>query len=152
MNRFFDIKGDLSYQLSPWEMKSRGLKPAPLFEAYQPIRFRSDVAGGVITVPIGRVSDLASIPSFAWGVFMSPDDPRIALGAWVHDEGYGSNGKLVLEDGKRVKLSRKDCDQILCHEAMLELGASWLDRWIVYFILRVFGFGWPGDTFLERFS
>ncbi|MEO6995404.1 MAG: DUF1353 domain-containing protein [Lacunisphaera sp.] len=85
MNRFFDIEGDLSTQLAPWMFAN--LKRAinnPLFRLEQPLRFRSDIAGGVIVVPQGYVSDLASIPAFAWSVLFAPDDVRIELGAWVH--------------------------------------------------------------------
>ncbi len=42
-----------------------------------PLRFRSDIAGGVIVVPLGYDSDLASIPQFAWSIFMASDSIRI---------------------------------------------------------------------------
>lgn len=143
MNRFFDTAGDLSRQLAPWELQAEG-KPATaaLFRLAESIRFRSDVAGGVIVVPSGYLSDLASIPRALWGLF-APDDPRICLGAWVHDLLYGAQGKVTLEDGTVTALTRDQCDRILAFEAMPELGADKFHQDAVYNALRVFGDRWP---------
>ncbi|HVU17548.1 MAG TPA: DUF1353 domain-containing protein [Candidatus Didemnitutus sp.] len=153
MNRFFDTKGDVSVQLSPEELQRRRLPVnVAQFELREELRFRSDIAGGVIRVPVGYLSDLASIPQFAWSIFMVCDDPRIELGGWVHDVIYGSHGRLVLEDGRAVALSRQQADAILAHEAMTDLCATSFQRWAVYRALRWFGHGWPGDSFAERFA
>lgn len=157
MNRFFDIPGDLSVQLAPWEIRRRGLGDGrkALFELKQPVRFRSDVAGGVIMVPEDYVSDLASIPQFAWSIFMAPDDPRIELGAWVHDLLYQLQGMIWIEnDGGRelVSLTRLQCDRILCLEAMADLGATGFQRKLVYQSLRRLGDGWACESFWERFK
>lgn len=142
MNRFFDIRGDSSVQLAPWVLQEMG-KPSKLalFELLQPIRFRSDIAGGVIVVPTGYVSDLASIPEALWNLF-APDDPRICLGAWVHDVLYGAQGHITLEDGTVVNLTRDQADCILCFEAMPELMADKFHQDAVYAALRVFGDRW----------
>ncbi len=152
-NRFFDIPGDVSLQLAPWELKQAN-KPTNVawFQLREPIRFRSDIAGGVIVVPADYPSDLASIPQFAWSIFMAPDDPRIELGGWVHDLLYQNYGKVTLEDGTTTTLTRKQADQILTREAMPELGATATQCWTVYQALRRFGKGWPSDSFFERFS
>jgi len=153
MNRFFDIDGDVSIQLAPWQLKARGGPiSTALFVLQVPIRFRSDIAGGVIVVPVGYVSDLASIPQFAWSVFMASDDPRIELGGWVHDVLYQYHGAITLEDGTKVLLTRRQADNILAHEAMPDLSATSGQCTAVYQALRRFGFAWPGDSFFERFT
>lgn len=153
MNRFFDIDGDISTELAPWKLLALG-KPVKtaLFQLRVPLRFRSDLASGVIVVPQDYLSDLASIPQFAWSIFMATDDPRIELGAWVHDLLYQNHGVVTLEDGRQTKLSRKDADAILAHEAMPDLLADSFQCGAVYQALRKFGQSWPGDSFWERFS
>ena len=148
MNRFFDIEGDLSVQLAPWELKklNRPVQIA-LFRLESPLRYRSDIAGGILVVPRGYLSDLASIPKFAWSIFMASDDPRIELGAWVHDWLYQHQGVVSLEDERTTRLSRKDCDAILAHEAMPELSANAFQCAAVYRALRAFGRRWPGESF-----
>lgn len=151
MNRFFDIPGDVSMQLAPWEARRRGMDwTRAWFELREPLRFRSDVAGGVIALPPGRVSDLASIPRFAHGVFMHPADPRIALGAWFHDEVYEKQGIITLECGKVVQLSRKEADHMLSFESMPDLMATEPQQHAVYQALRRFGHQWPANSRLER--
>ena len=153
MNRFFDIQGDLSTQLAPWELVRMG-KPIKTawFRLEAALRFRSDIAGGVIVVPVGYLSDLASIPQVAWSVFMACDDPRIELGAWVHDLLYQSRGRLRLEEGNLVELTRKDADAILANEAMVDLQATGAQRQAVYQVLRRFGDQWEGNSCWERFQ
>jgi hypothetical protein len=140
MNRFYDIIGDCSTQLSPWELKTRGLnKDKGIFLLHDDLRFRSDIAGGDIVVPAGFLSDLASIPAAAWSVFMAPDNPHIALGAWIHDLLYSTVGKIVGADGKAVTLTRQQCDSVLCYEAMPDLDATKLQQDVVYEALRLGG-------------
>jgi Protein of unknown function (DUF1353) len=122
MNRFFDIDGDVSTELAPWKLQQQGQRvKTALFLLQVPVRFRSDIAGGVIVVPQNYLSDLASIPQFAWSIFMACDDPRIELGGWVHDLLYQNHGVVTLESGAQTKLSRKDADTILTREAMPDL-------------------------------
>ena len=153
MNRFFDTDGDVSIQLAPWELREQN-KPVKTawFVLQVPLRFRSDIAGGVIVVPKDYPSDLASIPQFAWSIFMASDDPRIELGGWVHDLLYQNRGIVTLEDGRRSALSRKEADTILAYEAMPDLSATRLQCVAVYQALRRFGQAWPGDSFWERFT
>jgi len=148
MNRFFDIDGDISTELAPWKLEQmkQPVKTA-LFRLESPLRYRSDIAKGVMVVPKDYLSDLASIPQFAWSIFMASDDPRIELGAWVHDLLYQNRGVLTLEDGSKTKLSRKDADMILAYEAMPELRATGFQCFAVYYMLRWFGRRWPGDPF-----
>ena len=148
MNRFFNIDGDISTELALWKLAelNQPVKTA-LFQLQTPLRFRSDIAKGVIVVPQNYLSDLASIPQFAWSIFMASDDPRIELGAWVHDLLYQNQGIVTLEDGSQTNLSRKDADAILAHEAMPELSATSFQCAAVYRSLRMFGQRWPGDPF-----
>jgi len=153
MNRFFDIDGDVSTQLAPWVLQNQG-RPVNTarFDLRVPIRFHSDIAGGVIVVSLPYQSDLASIPQFAWSIFMKPDDPRIELGGWVHDYLYDREGNIKLEGGENVLLSRKDADRILTEEAMPDLFATSFQCVTVYHALRKFGKGWKNDSFWERFN
>jgi hypothetical protein len=52
MNRFFDIDGDISTELAPWKLQAldRPVKIA-LFQLQVSLRFRSDIAKGIIVVP-----------------------------------------------------------------------------------------------------
>ena len=152
MNRFFDIPGDVSTQLAPWELMRLGY---PInhakYRLHQVLRQRSDIAGGVLLVYAGFVSDLASIPRPVWSI-MPPTDPRIALGTWFHDELYLKHGTVMLECGKIVHLTRKQADQILAYEAMPDLMAP---RWMqhaVYHALRRGARTWPQDSYFERFT
>lgn len=150
-NRFFDIEGDVSIQLAPWNLP-RGKRGEAIFVLKEDILFRSDIAEGVIIVPKGYKSDLASIPQFAWSIFMAPDDPRIELGSWVHDVIYGSDGAITLQSGKKIALTRKQADQILAKEAMPELFAEPWQCTVVYQALRRFGKQWRSNSFSERFE
>lgn len=152
-NRFYDVEGDVSTQLAPWVLRKMG-KPIKraLFKLKQPIRFRSNIAGGIIVIPVEYISDLASIPQFAWSIFMKPDDPRIELGGWIHDYLYGNEGKITLEDNKKVSLTREQSDDILTKEAMPDLLASDFICSAVYYALRLFGKKWKSEPLLgERF-
>lgn len=151
INRFFNIRGDVSRQLAPWTNEVMAAGGKALFELVEPVRFRSDLLGGIIEVPKGYISDLASIPQFAWSIFLAPDDPRIELGAWVHDLLYQSRGELWIE-GCRARYSRAMADRVLAYEAMTDLGASASQRWVVYEALRRFGDQWPGQTWKERWT
>jgi hypothetical protein len=142
-NRFYYIEGDVSTQLAPWTLTRLGIPTKTAwFKLRDEVRFRSDIAGGDIIVPSGFLSDLASIPQFAWSLFMACDDPRIELGGWCHDWLYGHTGKIVAEDTEYLYpriLTRRQCDRILTFEAMPDLGATRFQQWAVYLALRLFG-------------
>lgn len=151
MNRFFGIPGDVSMQLAPWEARRRGLDWSKAWhELQKQLRYRSDIAGGVLIVQPKTVSDLASIPRPAWSIFMSHDDPRIALGAWFHDLLYQHQGRVILECGRVVNLTRQEADHLLAFEAMPELMASRWQQHAVYQALRRGGQRWTGESILTR--
>ena len=140
-------------QLAPWEARKRGLDWTKAWhELRKSLRYRSNILGGVLMLYPGKVSDLASIPKFAWSIFLKPDDPRIALGAWFHDELYRCKGKVRLECGKQVIVTRKAADHILAFESMPELMATNYEQHAVYQALRRFGQRWPGESIVERFK
>jgi hypothetical protein len=159
VNHFFNIPSILSRELLPWESARRGLSVTTgQFELAQTIRFRSDTAGGIIQLDEGEISDLASIPDAAAAIFgINTDDQRIAGGAWFHDHIYRNFGKILVWDetcstSKAVTLTRKQADNILCYEAMPDLGASFTKCAVAYQALRRFGCQWPGNSFWERFT
>ena len=143
MNRFYDSSGDLSTQLSPWLCKVMGFDPKlSIFRLEAPLRFRSDIAGGDIVVPVGFLSDLASIPRVAWTLFADPDANFMEMGAWIHDLLYQNVGVVpILNDPVVgwVHLSRKDADRVLAFEAMPDLGAAKWQQDFVYWALRLGG-------------
>ena len=142
-NRFFDAPGVDACELSPEELRALGLPAEPArWLSLSALRFRSDLAGGVIVVPAGFVSDEATIPPILWSVFMAPDDPVIEMGAWVHDLLCQGRGTLTLEDGRTVHLSSWQSAAVLAHEAMPDLGASALQCASVYEAVGHFGPQW----------
>lgn len=151
MNRFFDVDGDHSTQLAPWTTPPQ-FGGVAAFRREAALRFKSDIAGGVIVVPVGFLSDLASIPRYVWSTFMAPNDPHIALGSWIHDWLYNSLGFVRLQGGEfaGVRLTRDQCDRILTFEAMPDLGASSFECRGVYVALRLFGGGHWESTKMGR--
>lgn len=153
MNRFFGINGDQSTQLAPWELCKLGLPiDVARFQLEVALRFQSDIAGGIIVVPVGFISDLASVPSAVWD-FLPPDDNRLALGAWFHDWLYRNHGNIVLESGVNIQLTRHQCDEIFCSEAMPDLGADKYLRVAVELALYPFGeLAWDAEPSLRKNS
>lgn len=103
-------------------------------------------AGDSITLPAGMVTDLASIPRFAWGL-LPPDGPW-ALIAVFHDLLYLSRGTGRIGALKPAKLSRStpytraESDQIL-FQGMEDLGVAPLSRFVIWAAVRLGGHaGW----------
>ena len=146
MNRFFEINRIPSDELLPWQSRKLGLSETTgQFVLRGELYFASTVAHGTIGVPAGFTSDLASIPgAAAW--FMDSDDQRIAGGAWIHDYLYQHQGRIRLMSDRHVQLTRRECDRILCFEAMADLGATKLQQRVVYWALRIFGNRWKAGA------
>lgn len=86
---------------------------------------------GKIVVPIGFVTDGASIPKFLWSIVGSPWSGGYADGAVIHDWIYHKN-----------LFKRKECDQIF-NEANKFLKVPAWKRFVIYQALRIFGgFAW----------
>ena len=88
---------------------------------------------GNLTVPIGFVSDGASIPRFLWPLVTSPFNPRVIRAAFVHDYIYGT---------PELKIKRKVADRIF-YEILLEDGTERQVAENMYKSVRDFaGFAW----------
>lgn len=97
----------------------------------------------VITVPKGFVTDLASIPRWAW-VLLPPDGPWVKA-AIVHDFLYATGGTGIWKKHSTsiappIEYSRKDADLIL-REAMENRGVGPFKRAIIYAAVRFGGAG-----------
>jgi hypothetical protein len=116
-----------------------------LWAVAAPLTYRTH-AGDTITLPPGFVTDLASIPRFAWSL-LPPDGPW-ALAAVVHDLLYRTRGIGQRWNGQVAALSRPkpytraEADQILL-QAMQDLEVSWLQRTVIWAAVRLGGAaGW----------
>lgn len=83
-----------------------------------------------ICVPAGFVTDFASIPRFFWR-WMPPTDRRIGKMAVVHDRFYRD---------PTVSVTKSAADDAL-RAGMVALGASKLDREVVWAAVHLFGTG-----------
>lgn len=79
----------------------------------------------MIIVPIGFVTDLASIPRLFWNIL--PPDGEYAKATIIHDYLYTTK-----------MFERKICDEIL-YEAMTALDVSTWKKKIIYGAVRLFG-------------
>jgi hypothetical protein len=97
------------------------------FTLTDPLEYQSDTTDGLIDVPTGFKTDLASIPRVLWNVL--PPVGKYDASAVVHDFLYqiGPNS-----------ISRSAADSVL-REAMAVCGVSALQRWIIYTGVRVGG-------------
>jgi len=91
---------------------------------------------GIITVPAGFVTDLASIPRLFWNIL--PPFGKYTEAAVVHDWVYRNH-----------LFPRAICDAILL-EAMQLCGVNWISRQIIYRNVRAFGWAAWGTEVAER--
>lgn len=96
------------------------------WELTAPFEYHSDI-GGLIEIPIGFVSDGASIPKFLHSVIGSPWGGRYPEAAVVHDFCYFS--KI---------LTRQSADQVFL-EAMKNLNVPKIRRTLMFLAVRIFG-------------
>lgn len=112
----------------------RFLKSAvQLYQVTGLFAYESDKLGRTVTVPVGLVTDFASIPRAAWDI-ISPADPIIEWPSVVHDYLYSRKG--VLEDG--FTYTREQADAVL-REAMEVQGAHSIIRNLVYDAVQLGG-------------
>jgi hypothetical protein len=115
-----------------------------LWGLWQPLQY-FPAAGGTITVPAGFVTDLASIPRWAW-VLLPPDGPWVK-GAIIHDYLYATGGTGEWKGhpssiAPPAAYTRRDADRIL-REAMQNRGVDIVRRNIIYAAVRFGGgAGW----------
>lgn len=92
----------------------------------------ASAAAGLITVPAGFVTDLASIPQLFWNLL--PPFGKYTEAAVVHDWLYRNH-----------LYPRPVCDAILL-EAMQLCGVNWFQRQLIYRNVRAFGWAaWNGE-------
>ena len=104
-----------------------------------------DGAGQTITVPAGFITDLASIPQFAWSFGFGPAG-RWSRAAVVHDFLYATGGSGLWKGAKWISrpapYSRPEADAIF-DRAMAVLGVPTWRRAIMWAAVRVGGAsGW----------
>jgi Protein of unknown function (DUF1353) len=98
-------------------------------------RFRAVTSLGVIDVPSGFITDLASTPRFLWAAF-SPSDEFLPA-AIPHDWLYSPFNRAI---------TRKQADDIML-ELMHHLGIPWPRRHAIHSALRLFGrAGWESPA------
>lgn len=95
----------------------------------EPFDYYTDVlpVRTLIRVPVGTITDLATVPRVLWAVF--PPHGRYAKAAIVHDYLYD-----------QALYSKAVADAVF-NEAMGVLGVPKWRRWLVYQAVRIFGRG-----------
>lgn len=115
----FSHDDDLPLRIST---RQRGLCRRPRVTTIEPIWYRDQLLS--VSVPVGFVCDLASIPRWLWWI-LSPYD--IALESIFHDLLYREQPvKRVIADAALLSM-------------LEERGQPWYVRWPVYFAVRIFG-------------
>ncbi len=116
-----------------------------LWGLHDPLAYRPGDRTQTITVPPGFVTDLASIPRWAW-TLLPPDGPWVK-GAIIHDFLYATKGTGVWKHHspgitRGRAYSRGEADGIL-REALENRGVDWLRRGIIWAAVRIGGgSGW----------
>lgn len=118
-----------------------------LWAIFQAASFRpatGSIAGDVITLHQGAVTDLASIPRLVSNVF-PPDGPWVEA-AVFHDLCYQTQGTFVLwkrpGHTRAAPYTRAECDDLL-RQGMVALNISAFQRVTIYEAVRVGGSkGW----------
>ena len=97
----------------------------------------SEGSGDTIKVPVGFVTDFASVPRPLWWLF--PRWGKYGNGAVIHDYLYWDRGR-----------SKRESDDIFL-EAMIVLKVGWFTRTMLHQVLRWFGWSsWWGSARSKR--
>ncbi len=106
-----------------------------------PFRYDSDLlkfgnpdASGIVTVPAGTQTDLASIPRVLRG--LAPKSGKWNRASVLHDASY--HGCLRTEAGEPQRLIKPLCDQLFL-EAMLLAGVNRVQARLMYRMVAAFG-------------
>lgn len=104
----------------------------------QAFRFQIDLGElkGVITVPVGFVTDFASIPKALWNIL--PPTGGYDEAAVVHDYLYVTGGSVPAWPDHIF--TKKEADKIFLY-AMQDLQVPWYQRYVMYQAVRWFGRG-----------
>ena len=136
-----------------WESKAKGMKveavgflrPAVLeydvnrlWKLAEPfmVAVMLDGRNQLVMVPVGFVTDLASVPRALWDLF--PPEGRYTEAAIVHDYLYSVQGRLPVPGS--VQFGRADADQVLL-KGMEACGEGRVARRTIWLAVRAFGGG-----------
>lgn len=99
-----------------------------------PFRYQSDLLKGIVVVPTGTETDLASVPRMLW--MFTPKSGKWNRAATLHDAGY--RGKLVTSSGFRIRLVKPLSDKLFL-EAMRLSGVNGVLARLMYRAVSAFG-------------
>lgn len=114
------------------ELKLTSIRGTKLRRLDAPLCYYSARLGIDIIVPSGFITDFATIPR-AVRAFIDNDSGVIRDAAVVHDYLYSNESPNY-----HPEINKLDADLIL-NEGMHDLGASWLKRTVVYYVVSLFG-------------
>lgn len=119
-----------------------------LWGLQRPLSYRPGDRQHAITVPAGFVTDLASVPRWAW-TLIPPDGPWVKA-AIIHDFLYATGGtgkwkKHPASITRSEPYTRLEADTIM-REGMENRGVGWISRNLIYAAVRLGGGpGWHVD-------
>lgn len=99
-----------------------------------PFHYRSDLLNGIVVVPTGTETDLASVPRLFW--LFTPKSGKWNRAAVLHDAGY--NSRLRTETGQRIRLVKPLSDKLFL-EAMRLSGVNGVLARLMYRAVSAFG-------------
>jgi hypothetical protein len=135
----------LDNKLTPVVKNGRSLWALQRTLTYRTGPLTTPADGHAISVPPGFITDLASIPRWAW-IILPPDGPWVKA-AIIHDYLYETSGSGIwnsrLSSITPVRaFTRAEADAVL-REAMQNRGVGPIRRTIIYLAVRVGGWaGW----------
>lgn len=138
----------MSEFLSPLELEyidGKNWKVIAPFEYH----FGSPDGDELVDIPVGFITDFASIPKILWNIL--PPVGSYGKAAVVHDWLYRRRTVvfdcLVCETGHPLRsVSRREADYRF-REAMQVLGTDWLTRWVIWAGVRLGGWwAWRQDA------
>lgn len=92
--------------------------------------FASETLERIVRVPVGFVTDFASVPRVFWALL--PSTGKYGKAAVVHDDLYQHPNMIA------PFVTRIQADRTLL-EGMMALGVDWFTRWVIYFGVRAGG-------------
>ncbi|MFG1358036.1 DUF1353 domain-containing protein [Xanthobacter pseudotagetidis] len=112
-----------------------------LWALHDDLSYRPSNGDDIITVRKGAVTDLTSVPRFAW-MLIPPDGPWVKA-AVIHDYLYRTRGTGIIWDKpsshtRPTPYSRAEADWIL-RDALENRGVGWLKRNIIWAAVRIGG-------------
>lgn len=104
-----------------------------LWKIHQPFEFYlTDDETDIIEVPVGFITDLASVPRIFWSLL--PPNGKYAKAAIIHDYLYDN------------ALRTKEQADLIFLDAMAVLGVPKWKRWLMYQSVKLFGKGRYGKN------